>query len=247
MAAAERTAFVTGSGRNIGRACALYLARDGFNVVLNGSRDRDACESVAKEAREFGVDALVAMGDTGNRDDVQGMAKEALGQFGTVDAFVHNAAIRPHQGFLEMSEADWNRVFDVNFRGGFLFARAFLPGMVEKGWGRMVSFVGMNAIAGHAGRSHVSASKHAVWGMTKALAKEFGPKGVTCNVISPGTIQGEAADARLIESNAKLMAGIPVGRLGAPTDLAAMVSLLCSEDGGFINGQMLQVNGGIQT
>jgi 3-oxoacyl-[acyl-carrier protein] reductase len=244
MAVAERTALVTGSGKNIGRACALYLARDGFNVVLNGSRDRDACEAVAAEAREFGVEALVAMGDTGKREDVNRIVKEALAQFVTVDAFVHNAAIRPHQ---EMSEADWDRVFDVNFRSGFLFARAFLPGMVQKSWGRIVSFVGMNAIAGHAGRAHVSASKHAIWGMTKTLAKEFGPKGVTCNVISPGTIQGEAADARLLENNAKLKPGIPVGRLGTPEDIAAMVSLLCSEDGGFINGQMLQVNGGVAT
>ncbi len=247
MALADRTAFITGSGANIGRGIALYLARDGFNVVLNGSRNAAACEAVAAEAREFGVEALVCMGDTGKREDVDRMIKEALGQFGTVDAFIHNAAIRPHQGFLEMSETDWDRVFDVNFRAGLLFARAFLPGMIANSWGRIVSFVGMNAIAGHAGRTHVSASKHAMWGLTKTLAKEFGPKGVTCNVISPGTIQGEVADERLVTNNAKLKPGIPVGRLGTPEDIAAVVALMCSEDGGFINGQMWQVNGGVVT
>ena len=155
------------------------------------------CEATAAEARKLGIKATVLMGDTGNRTDNARMIREALAFNGSVDALVHNAAIRPHQGFLEMSEEEWQRVFDVNFSAALWFARAFLPGMIEKGWGRLVSFVGMNAIGGHAGRSHVSASKHAVWGMTKTLAKEFGPKGVTCNVISPGTIQGEVADAQI--------------------------------------------------
>lgn len=247
MTSKRRSAFITGSGANIGRAIALHLAKDGFNVAINGSRDADACEAVAKEARSMGVEAVVLMGNIGKRADADRMIKGALDAFGAIDVLVNNAAIRPHQGFLEMSEAEWQRVFDVNFNAAFWFCRAFLPGMVANGWGRVVSFVGMNAIGGHTGRAHVSASKHAVWGMSKTLAKEFGPKGITVNVISPGTILGEKADAALVEASNKLKPGIPVGRLGTPDDLAAMVSLLASDNGGFINGQMLQINGGVVT
>ena len=152
MASTKRTAFVTGSGANIGRACVLHLAKGGFDVIVNGSKNRDACEATAAEARKLGIKATVLMGDTGNRTDNARMIREALAFNGSVDALVHNAAIRPHQGFLEMSEEEWQRVFDVNFSAALWLARAFLPGMIEKGWGLLVSFVGLNAIGGHAGR-----------------------------------------------------------------------------------------------
>lgn len=245
--AGRRTALITGSNRNIGRACALALAKDGCNVVINGSQDRQAAQKVANEARELGVEALVAMGDVGKREDCVRMAAESLAKFGTVDVLVNNAAVREDGGFLDLDEDQWRRVMAVNFDSAYWLSRALLPGMIGKGWGRIVNFAGMNAIHGYNGRAHVSASKHASWGLTKALAKEFGPKGITANIVSPGPIMGEDQDAAQAAHITPMQARVPVGRLGTPDEVAAAVALLASDAGAFINGQMIQVNGGAET
>jgi 3-oxoacyl-[acyl-carrier protein] reductase len=247
MPRAARTALITGSNKNIGRACALALARGGFNVVVNGAKDRGAAESVAREVEAFGVEALVAMGDVGKREDCARVANEALARFGTIDALLNNAAIRPDGKFLEMSEGDFDRVVDTDYKAAYWLARATLPGMLDKGWGRIINFAGMNAIHGYNGRAAVSVAKHAAWGLTKALAKEFGPKGVTTNIISPGPIMGEAQDPHMAAHIAPMAARVPVGRLGQPDEVAAMAALLASDAGAFINGQLLQVNGGAET
>lgn len=245
--AQRRTALITGSNKNIGRACALQLAKAGNDIVVNGSKDREAAESVAREVRAVGAAALVAMGDVGRREDCDRMAKEALARFGSVDILVNNAAIRQDGKFLEMSEADWRYAMAVNFDSAYWLARACLPGMLAKGWGRIINFAGMNAMHGYNGRAHVSASKHAAWGLTKALAKEFGPKGITVNIVSPGPIMGEAQETRQAAHIATMLSRVPVGRLGTPDEVAAAVTLLASDAGAFINGQMIQVNGGAET
>ncbi len=247
MAAPRRTALITGSNKNIGRAIALQLARAGCNVVINGARDRVAAERVAAEAADHDVEALVAMGDVGRRDDVMSIAEAALGRFGSVDILVNNAAIRVDGKFLEMSEDDWRYAMAVNFDSAYWLARRCLPGMIDKGWGRIINFAGMNAIHGYNGRAHVSASKHAAWGLTKALAKEFGAKGITTNIVSPGPIMGEAQDSVQAAHIAPMKARVPLGRLGTPDEVAAAVVLLASDGGAFINGQMIQVNGGAET
>jgi 3-oxoacyl-[acyl-carrier protein] reductase len=243
----KRTALISGSNKNIGRACALALAKAGCNVVVNGARDKAAAEDVAAACRKLGVEALVAMGDVGRREACQAVAKEALAKFGAVDILVNNAAIRQDGKFLEISEDDWRYAMAVNFDSAFWLARACLPGMIQKGWGRVINFAGMNAIHGYNGRAHVSASKHAAWGLTKALAKEFGPKGITTNIVSPGPIMGEDQDAVQAAHIAPMKARVPLGRLGTPDEVAAAVALLASDAGGFINGQMIQVNGGAET
>jgi 3-oxoacyl-[acyl-carrier protein] reductase len=237
--------LITGAGRNIGRACALGLAEDGFNVVLNGSSDRAACEAVAKQAAAFGVDTLVVMGDVGDPDSCRRIAGEAIARFGAVDALLNNAALRPNKPFLEMTEAEWRRVISVDLDAAVWLSRACLPGMVQKGWGRIVNFAGMNAIHGHAGRTPVSVAKHGVWGLTKALAMEFGPKNVTVNTISPGPIAPDTEEKNAsAQARKDSIARVPLGRMGTPIEVAAAARLLVSEAGGYINGQMIAVNGG---
>ena len=245
MAKGKRTALVTGGGRNIGRACVLGLAEDGFNVAINGSSDRAACEKVAKEAEKFGVEAMVIMGDVGKPEECQRIAAEAIGKFGTVDALLNNAALRPNKPFLEMTEAEWRRVISVDLDAAVWLSRACLPGMVQKGWGRIVNFAGMNAIHGHAGRTPVSVAKHGVWGLTKALAMEFGPKNITVNTISPGPIAPDEEEKNAsAQARSQTVGRVPLGRMGKPVEVAAAARLLVSEAGGYINGQMIQVNGG---
>lgn len=246
MTQRRRSALVTGAGRNIGRAAALTLAGDGFNVAINGSSNRAACEAVAEEVRALGVEALVAMGDVGKPEDCVRIAAEAIARFGGVDVLVNNAALRPAKPFLETSEEEWRRVIAVDLDGAVWLTRACVPGMLERGWGRIVNFTGMNAMHGYAGHSPVSVSKHGVWGLTKALAKEFGAKGITVNAISPGPI-AEDGEALVSERRAAAIARVPLARMGTPKEVAAAVRLLASEDGAYITGQMLQVNGGGQT
>lgn len=240
--------MITGAGRNIGRACVLDLAAAGFNVVINGSKDRAACESVAREAAASGVGAVVAMADVGDVGECRRLAHEAIERFGAVDVLVNNAALRPAKPFLEMQEADWRRVLSVDLDAAVWLAQACLPGMIEKGWGRIVNFTGMNAIHGYAGRAPVSVAKHGAWGLTKALAKEFGPKGITTNAISPGPIAADLEDDDAsMHHRRETMAKVPLGRMGTPAEVAAVLRLLVSDGGAYVNGQMIQVNGGGQT
>jgi 3-oxoacyl-[acyl-carrier protein] reductase len=245
VAKAARTALITGSGRNIGRGCAKELARLGFNIVVNGSSDRAACKRVADAVRAIGTNALVAMADVGDQAAVENMAHDALDAFGRIDVLINNAAIRPAASFLEMSDADLARVMNVNCYAAVWLTRAFLPGMVEAGWGRIINVSGMNAQQGTGGRPGVTMSKHAAWGLTKALSREFGPAGITANIISPGTFPDEGTEIASSPRFAALLADNPAGRLGTPEDIASLVGLLCSDQGGFINGQLLQVNGGV--
>jgi 3-oxoacyl-[acyl-carrier protein] reductase len=247
MPTAKRTALITGSSKNIGRACALALAKGGCNILINGAKDSIACESVAREVRALGVEALVIMGDVGRRDDAMRIADEGLNAFGSVDILVNNAAIRKDGKFLEMSEVAWRYAMAVNFDSAYWLSRACLPRMVEKHWGRIINFAGMNAILGYNGWAHVCASKHAAWGLTKALAKEFGACGVTVNIVSPGPVLGEAHDPVMAAHIIAMTAHVPVGRLGTPDEVASIVELLASPAGAFVNGQMIQVNGGAET
>ena len=242
----KHVAFISGSGRNIGRAVALQLAEAGVDVVLNGRSDAAACAAVADEVRAHGVEAEVLMGDVGCLEEAKRLADAALARFGTVDILVNNAGLRPHQPLLSITDADWGRVLDTNLNACFWLARAFLPGMIERRWGRIVNFAGMYAIRGTAEYGHIAAAKHGGWGLAKSIASEFGQYGVTANSVSPGPIRadGEAA-ADTSEQGARHR--VPLGRTGLPAEVAALVALLCSDAGGFISGQMIAVNGGAQT
>lgn len=238
-----KTAFVSGSGKNIGRGIAVYLAERGANVIVNGSSDRAAAEETAQLVQTAGSEALVAMGDMSRTEDVTGIAQSALARFGTVDILVNNAARRPHKPFLEMTDADWDGVLDVALTGAFRTARAFLPGMVDQGWGRIINFAGMKAIKGYYEGAPISAAKHGVWGLTKALSTEFASKGITANVISPGQIRKDSQQ----EDDPKRTASIPAGSMGTSADIAAAVGFLASPDARFITGQIVAVNGGETT
>jgi 3-oxoacyl-[acyl-carrier protein] reductase len=242
-----KTALITGSGQNIGRGIAHHLAAAGFNIIVNGSSDQEAAEKVASEVRAKGSTAMVAMGDVGDKAAAEQIVQAGLDQFGAIDVLVNNTAIRPHAPFLDINEADWQRVMNVDLNAAIWLSRLVLPAMIQKEWGRIISFSGMNAQRGYPGASPVAVAKHAVWGLTKSLAAEFGPLGITANIISPGTFPGDdpatADDPKFI----KLRNENPVRRLGQSDDIGAMVGYLCSEHGGFVNGQMLQINGGVVT
>lgn len=243
----RRSAFVSGASRNIGRAIALNLAGQGINIVINSARDVETCERVAGEIRQLGVEALVLTGNVGDVSQAEAMAKAALKKFGTIDILVNNAAIRPHHDFLAMTHQDWTDVLNVDLNAAFWLSQAFLPGMIERKWGRIVNVTGMNAIQGFNGHSHVSAAKHGLWGLTKALAKEFGPAGITANAVSPGPIAADGGPRGTPERIAQIAATVPLGRYGTGSEVAAIIGMLCSDAGGYVSGQQIAVNGGTLT
>ena len=223
-ALAGKTAFISGSGRNIGRAIAVQLAARGANVVINGVSNRDACDETARMVEAEGAQALVVMGNMGDATAIRSMTDAALERFGTIDILVNNAAVRPHRPYLETPKSEWDEVIDTGLTAAFHTSQAFLPGMVENGWGRIISMTG-------------------IWGLTKALATEFGPQGVTVNAVSPGQILTEGRDG----TDPKKLAPIPVGYMGDPEDVAAVVTFLASPESRFVTGQMIGANGGQAT
>lgn len=238
-----KTAFVSGSGKNIGRAIAQQLAALGCNVVVNGARDQAACEKTAEAVTTAGAGALVVMGDVAKSDDVARMIAAAQAQFGGIDILINNAAIRPHKPFLETTDADWDGVLDTALTASFRLSRAVLPHMVAQKWGRIVNFAGMKAMRGYYEGAPISAAKHGVWGLTKALSQEFAAHGITANIVSPGQIRSEAAT----QDDPARVKTIPAGVMGQPADVAAVVAFLCSPEARFVTGQMIAVNGGEAT
>ncbi len=241
-----KTALVTGSGRNIGRAIILKLAEDGANVVVNARTNKEEAEAVAAEARALGVVALPFVADVSERQQVTSMFAAAAEQFGGVDILVSNAAIRPRKPFTELTYADWEWVRGVVLDGAFHVAHAAVPNMVKNGYGRIVFFTGDGAFTGTATRSHVSAAKMGVIGLARGLASEFAPKNIRVNVISPGRIDTSRDMAWYPQGGMTDTSDIPVGRLGSVDDIAAAAMFLINDDCGFMSGQTLHVNGGTE-
>ena len=243
---AGKTALVTGSGRNIGRAIALALAAGGANVVVNGHRDRKAVEKVAQDVEAAGGRALAAMADVSKHDEVASMLEHAAREFGSVDIVVSNVGLRRLQPFLEIGLEDWDAVLATNLSAAFYLARNAIPQMRRKKWGRLIFISGFDAFWGQVPlRAHSVAAKSGLHGLAKALAREFGPEGITANTVAPGAIDTERDWSQYRhQPKEQIEKEIPVGRFGDVNEIAAACAFLASEGGGFVSGQVLHVNGG---
>ena len=239
-----KVALVTGSGRNIGRATVLKLAAEGAHVVVNARSNQAEADAVAAEARARGVKALSVIADVGKRDQVEGMVARARSEFGRIDILVSNAAIRPHKPFTELTVEDWETVRGIVLDAGVHLTRAVIGPMVANSYGRIVFFTGEGAFAGSAGRAHVSAAKMGLVGLARALATEFAPHNIRVNVISPGSIDTTRANPEWYQGRPPTAKGIPLGRQGTVDEIAATCLFLVTDDGGFVTGQTIHVNGG---
>ncbi|MFM9882014.1 MAG: SDR family NAD(P)-dependent oxidoreductase [Burkholderiales bacterium] len=242
----KRTAIVTGSGRNIGRAVALALAREGANVVVNGHTDHESVEKVVDEIRENGGHAIARMADVSNHDEVAAMIAKTVATFGSVDILVSNVGIRRMQPFLDITLEDWRAVIDTNLSAAFYLARNVIPHMRARKWGRIVLISGFDAFFGQVTmRAHNIAAKSGLHGLSKALAREFGPDGITANTVAPGAIDTVRDWSQYKhQPREQLVKEIPLGRFGHVSEIAAACTYLCSDGGGFVSGQVLHVNGG---
>ena len=243
MSLAGKVALITGSGRNIGRSIALELARAGADVVVNARTNQQEIDQVADEIGALGRKALPLLADVGDKTQLEKLLKDALSEFGHIDVVVNNAATRPHKPFFEMSYEDWRGVLATDLDSAFLCTKAALPGMIDRHWGRVVNISGLQAFQGRHGGAHISAAKVGLIGLTRALSTELAPHGILVKCIVPGAIN-TLRDGQTPTRTPERLLEIPVGRVGAPEEIASLCGLLCSDTNGFITGQTIHVNGG---
>ena len=234
-----RIAIVTGGTRGIGKAICLALKEDGHTVVANYGGNDDAAKRFSEET---GIPAVKF--DVGDHQSVLDGCEQVVSEHGDVDIVVNNAGITRDRTLHKMSWEDWNEVMRINLGGCFNMAKACFPGMRERGWGRIVNIGSINGQAGQYGQVNYAAAKSGIHGFTKALAQEGARSGVTVNAIAPGYIDTDMVAAVPPQVLEKIVAKIPVGRLGQAEEIARGVRFLVSDEAGFVTGSTMSINGG---
>jgi 3-oxoacyl-[acyl-carrier protein] reductase len=241
-----RVALITGSGRNIGRAIAESFAAAGARVVINGHRDREALDETAAAIRANGGQVLPVMADVSDHNSVSAMVDETVETFGGIDIVVSNVGIRKYRAFLDITPQEWDEVLRSNLSAAFYLARAAIPHMREKRFGRIVVISGADGFWGHVThRAPNVTAKIGMHGLAMAIAREFGHDNITANTVSPGPIDTVRDWSQYVHQKPEdVIRGVPLGRYGHVDEIAGACLFLASPAGGFVTGQVIHVNGG---
>lgn len=240
-----KVALVTGASRGIGRSIALMLAARGADIVINYAGNTEAAEQTKAEVEALGRKALGVKADVGDTAACEKMLEDVVAAMGKIDILVNNAGITRDTLLMRMKEADWDAVLTTNLKSVYNCTKAAIKYMMKARSGRIVNISSVVGAMGNAGQANYAAAKAGILGFTKAVAKETASRGITVNAVAPGFI---ATDMTAVLSDKvvdNLKAGIPMGRLGAPEDIAKAVAFLVSDDAAYITGQTLHVNGGM--
>ena len=236
-----KCALITGASGGIGGAIARALHASGAAVGLSGTR-RAALDALSAE---LGKRAVALPADLADPEATDGLAREAATAMGAIDIVVNNAGVTRDGLALRMKDEDWRIVLDVNLTAAFRLSRACLRQMMKNRWGRIINITSIVGSTGNPGQANYAAAKAGLTGMTKSLAAEVATRGITVNCVAPGLIETAMTDALAPERRERLIAAIPMGRLGGPADVAAGVVYLASEEAAYVTGQTLHVNGGM--
>jgi len=246
---APRRAILTGSGspRGIGAATAALLVRRGWQVALTDLHEAGLRANAERLVAEGALTVPISVGDIRSEADVNRCISTLTSELGGVEALVNIAGISRPTRVLDTTLAEWEEVFAVNSTGTFLTTKATLPTMIEAGYGRIVNVSSVSGIRGGGvfGGTHYSASKAAVLGFTRAVAREWAHRGITCNAVAPGLVDTDLATPHMTnQQRIDQIATIPAGRLGEARDVAGVIAFLCSEDSGYVTGEVIDINGG---
>ena len=240
----QKIAYVTGGMGGIGTAICHRLHKMGYKVIAGCGPSRDFDKWLG-EQKAMGYSFYASVGNVADWESTTSAFTKAVQEHGVIDVLVNNAGITRDRMFLKMTPEDWKAVIDTNLNAMFNVTKQVVPGMVEKGWGRIIQISSVNGEKGQSGQTNYSAAKAGMHGFTKALALEVARKGVTVNTISPGYIGTKMVTAipkEILDS--KILPQIPVGRLGKPEEIAGLIIYLCSEEAAFVNGANIAINGG---
>ena len=236
--------LVTGASQGIGRACAVELARSGATVALAARNEAKLAEAAAEIESAGGTAAVFAL-DVASEDSIKFGAKAVLDKLGKVEILVNNAGITRDGLVLRMKRPDWDDVLGTNLTGAFLLTQALLSQMLRNRWGRIINITSVVGETGQAGQVNYAASKAGLIGMTRALAREVGTRGITVNAVAPGYIETPMTAVLDQKQRDAMLAGIPLGRPGTDTEIAQCVGFLASDAAAYITGHVLDVNGGM--
>lgn len=239
------TALVTGGSRGIGRVIADKLAETGFDIAICYSGNENAAEETVKLCEEHGVNAIAIKCDVSNETEVAEMFAAVKEKFGPVDVLVNNAGVTKDGLLIRMSEADFDKVIDINLKGTFLCTKAAIKDMMKNRRGSIINITSIVGVNGNAGQTNYAASKAGIIGFTKSVAREYGGKGIIVNAIAPGFIQTAMTDELPENVKADYLKRIPLNRFGQPEDVANAVEFLASEKASYITGQVIEVTGGM--
>ncbi len=240
----NRTALITGASRGIGRACAVALSESGYRVAL-AARSLEPLEELAAQLRAQAREAFVAQIDMASADSIKETATKVAKEFGRIDILVNNAGVTKDGLAMRMKKDDWDSVIATNLTGAFLLTQQVLPGMLRERWGRVINISSVVGETGNPGQANYVASKAGLIGLTKSLAQEMGSRNITVNAVAPGFIETDMTHGLAPELKEKMLANIPLKRIGKAEDVAAAVVFLSSDGAAYITGHVLDVNGGI--
>ncbi|MBC7646598.1 MAG: 3-oxoacyl-[acyl-carrier-protein] reductase [Pseudopedobacter sp.] len=240
-----QNALVTGSSRGLGRAIALELGRAGYRVAVHYAGRKSAAQDVATEIRSSGGQASVFGADLSDRAAASSLVNRVILEFGSLEVLVNNAGITKDGLLIRMKDEDWDSVLRTNLDSAFYTCRAAIKNMMRARYGRIVNVSSIVGVQGNPGQVNYVASKAGLIGLSKALAKEYGSRGITVNAIAPGFIESDMTAELPEKVRAAYLEGIPAGRFGKPEEVAATVRFLCSSEAGYLNGQVIGVDGGM--
>ena len=240
-----QNALVTGGSRGIGRAICLELAKQGVNIAVNYSGSKEKAEAVAEECRSHGVKAFAIQANVADSASVQTMVKTTIDDLGSIDILVNNAGITKDTLIMRMKEEDFDAVINTNLKGVFNCSKAVTRPMMKQRYGRIINISSVVGILGNAGQANYVASKAGVIGLTKSMARELANRNINVNSVAPGFIETDMTESLSEEVTTEMLKQIPLGKLGSPEQVAAVVAFLASEASSYMTGQTLHVDGGM--